>query len=1086
MPLKIVKASAGSGKTFFLIQEYLLLALAESPSYFSRIIGMTFTNKAAWEMKERILEELYLLAVDPHSSQHLGEIQKLSAFDGGVEKIKSKAQIVLSEILIRYHDFSLSTIDSFFQRIVRAFFRELGLSTNYDVELDQKKVVDDAINDYLEKMDKNDPLVGYILRIVEEMIDGEKGFNYKRELVKLSFELFKELNLPDTKKNSGGLLEIREQIFEAKKSTEGKFADLKNQLKITLEKYDIDTNEFSGKGRSFPNMILTREGVTVYELKDKTTFLKAIDNVEKWYAKSATQDTVERIHAAYEEINSILKSIHSFMEETEEDYTSNDLILKNFNSFAVLSYLNSIIESYTAENNLFLLSKTYELLRNFVTESDTPLIYERIGNHYRNLFIDEFQDTSAYQYENIKPLIRESLATGQKSLIVGDIKQAIYRFRNGDWRLLAEKVKADFALQVEEEFLFKNWRSMPEIIYFNNGLYSDLATKMTDAFNLEMLNEWPGGAEFVDFQYIKKIYQEESTEQKVPDKRPFKHPGHVQMEFLFEEPPNGFEDALIQRLERQLLELEEIGYSAGDVAILCRKNEQLKTLIKHLAGLQEKHPESEIFGFYSEEVLSVADSPLVEMVLSVMRISICGSHNQKERQKMLLQLKYFSQKSGIQLSFFENNSELFIPSDSPIPVELKEVINNGQASGLLGFFSNILSVLGLGAKVNRSQFYYLAGLADELESYVDQNGNDLKGFLEYWEEKGSEKNIEPPANPNKLNLMTIHKAKGLAFPIVILPYANQSLNPPVNPIVWVDDARFKNPEGKSMSFPIFLNQKMNRAHFNYKKEYWLEIFNNWMDELNSFYVATTRPKEALFVYGFGKLPRNKSHTNLADHLINYAGENLIENESESNLDHLRVFVKKANAAEILKPGEREKDEKTVIGIDSLHARKFLPDIKSQWIYGGAGLCSDSNSSRSPIEEGLVMHQILERVVHKTDVSKAVKMMIEEGVISESEFDYWESRINNAIMLDPVLSWFSGENEILNERDILLPDGRRYRPDRVVLKDQKTVIIDYKTGQPHPKYQNQLLTYTQILKKMGHHNVESWLFYTDGLRAEKVS
>lgn len=1083
MSLLILTASAGSGKTFRLTREYLKLALSGHPRYFSRILGMTFTNKAAWEMKESILKELHLLSNNPTHSKHYPAI--LDSFNYSEEEIRERAKKVQEALLQNYHDFSLSTIDSFFQRVVRAFFRELGLASNFDVELDAKQVTNDAISAYLRDMEEEDPLIRHIQQILEERVREGKSPNFKQELLYLSDQLSKEISLPDTIANEAKLREIRGQLYKELQTLGERHEKYQQAVRAALEKYNLTGEEYSYKRSSGVCSFLNK---SIDKFLDKP--LKRLEAMAEeptsQVPKSAPEALKAQLEACNQEIQPLIQEIlQAFSGETTERYHTNTVLLKNYTSFVVLSYLNKIINQYTASENIFLLHKTYRLLRNFMTESDSPLIYERIGSRYQHLFIDEFQDTSRYQYENIQPLLNESMSTGNFNLIVGDVKQSIYRFRNGDWKLLGSEVRKHFPDHIQEELKY-NYRSVEEIIHFNNELFPELALSMQQAF-IEASSDSFGGPFPVDLEFIIRQFGGEAPRQLTPEGNS-KKGGHVQLEFFAGSLKN--EDAtsmdlLYTRLERQLLDLEKKGFRAGDIAILTRTKKQIKALIPRLAHSATEYPESRIFDFFSEEVLSVADSPIAQIILSVMQLAGRGLYNTRERQRILLNLQYFFSKAKATAPFSIELESLLLNKNKGMPETLQRLVEEGPAMGLDGFFYRIISELGLGSAEWESQYYFLTALGDEISQFVAKKGNDLMGFLEYWEEKGKEKSIEPPSDPNKMKLMTIHKSKGLAFQVVFMPFAELPLMPGsgTQNTIWVQDERFKS-NGQALSFPVSLNNSL--ANSGFREDYWREIYYRWIDEINTFYVGVTRPRQALFIYAFGGKTLLENSNYLAAHLYRFSKNKLFKKESvDTEYGEVEVMVKGQHDYENLagRTAPDEKKSREVTSLMEVSATGRVPEIKSQW--SASGLCSQADGQRTPIQDGLIMHRILERIVVKSDLRKALLSNIEEGHLPAAEYDYWLDRIERALTLEPVSEWFEQKFEILNERDILLPDGSRYRPDRVILDGEKATVVDYKTGMPRNYYSRQIKIYTDTLKSMGYSPVEGWLFYTDVLRTQKV-
>ena len=1079
MSLNVITASAGSGKTFRLTTEYLKLSLTKSPSYFTRILGITFTNKAANEMKAKVLEELDLLAKNPEESGHKEALLSMSEFGRDVDKIKQKAAEVQRNILLSYHDFSLTTIDSFFQRIIRAFFRDLGLASNFDVELNVDQVVTDALNDYLKKMRADDPLMRIISNIQEDLIRETKSPNYKKELKKLSREIFKENQLPDTRKNKDRLSKVKSVLNEYVYAADKTFEIYKEKAREIVEKFDLEPNDFSGKKNSFVNYFIRREKVDAYEIPNGSNWIKALESVDAWYAKSAPNATKEQIIACSNELMPVIQEVHEYLVERKESYLSNRAIIRSYNSFEAISYLKAIVREYIKENNLFLLGETYEMLKDFLKETDSPLVYERIGNRYKHIFVDEFQDTSRYQYDNIRPLISENMASGDSNLVVGDIKQAIYRFRNGDWRMLKYDVHEDFQEIVQDSLRF-NWRSDKDIVNFNNALFEFMPDKLSEVLDLKIGESMPEWTEMKESKAIREIYSD--AEQTYPKKEPERH-GYVQMEFFSKGRKNeDFDVPLFRRMEGELLDLEKRGFRPGQIAMLTRTRTEGRKLIEWLTEMQTKYPKSEIFDFFSEEVLSIGDSPAVETIVSLMKLALLGKSEQRYKQLLLLQFSHFSNKAGLNNTLYKTGNGLFIDTLGKIPEELDDLISDGIQQGIKGLFSNIVAGLGLGKESMEKHFYYLSAFSDEIDEYHKKNGDDLAGFVKYWEEEGRDKNVEPPSSPDKINIMTVHKSKGLAFDVVFMPFAGVNLMPKSDTIIWVEDDRFENDKEQAQMFPIFASSSARETRF--KSEYWTEVMYNWLDQLNVFYVGCTRPRNALYVYVYGN-NGIKNEESLIPFLKTFASNKLKQLDlPPTEHEDIEAYAYGENARENLIPKSSKKSPTNTTSLEKYHSAQQLPQIKTTGIK--TGIASADSSDRTAIEEGLLMHRILELVIRKSDLPKALLQVIEEGHMAESEYDEWKSRIQAAFGLDPVAKWFEDGIEVLNERDILLPDGRRYRPDRVVLKGNKAIVIDYKTGRPYAHYQKQMGVYCSVLREMGYDETEAWLFYTDAMKTEQVN
>ena len=531
--LTVYRASAGAGKTHKLTGEYLTL-LFTGPGAFRRILAVTFTNKATDEMKTRIVDELYNLA-SGRKSDYV-ELLK-SAYSLTEIQVRKQAAQILINILHDYSAFNISTIDRFFQQTMRVFTREIGLQGGYGIEMDQELVLTTAIDNLLSDLEKPESkdLLGWLLRFAEDKIESGGEWNLRKDIMALSREVFKESykafseavgrDIEDKK----ALEDYKNELYGIIRSVEATAKELGERGLAILNKYGLKVTDFKGGSRS-PLTLLDR--LVQGEMKEPSaTFIGLADNLDGCFTKTVSLGTRQIIGCAFEDgLNDCIKGIISLFGNLTAYNTAREIV-RYYYTLGILTDVSRQIAAYREEKNVMLIADTTELLSKVIEGSDAPFIYEKTGTHVDHYMIDEFQDTSGMQWNNFRPLIEESLAHSRDNLIVGDVKQSIYRFRNSDWKLLDGQVQADFSPEVvHEETLKDNWRSCRNIVEFNNALFTTLPGVLqavyNEALSVSSLSEEQRAAFFTK---IMSAY--DKSFQQVPP--PFmQKDGHVRIEFL--------------------------------------------------------------------------------------------------------------------------------------------------------------------------------------------------------------------------------------------------------------------------------------------------------------------------------------------------------------------------------------------------------------------------------------------------------------------------------------------------------------------------------------------------------------------------
>ncbi|MDD2475564.1 MAG: UvrD-helicase domain-containing protein, partial [Dysgonamonadaceae bacterium] len=569
--LHVYKASAGSGKTHQLTGQYIRL-LFSAPHNYRHILAVTFTNKATEEMKSRIVEELNNLAVGDKSGYLEGLMDEFKLSE---KTIRQQSKSILQSILHNYSSFSISTIDSFFQQTMRAFTREMGITGGYKVEVDNTSFLPEIVDLMLNELDQegNEELIQWLLEFMKDSIEDNKSWKINDDIVRLARNLFDErfitLSAPvqDQIKDKENLKRYKQSLRNIVREYENQLKAIGARAQMIAKTYDLLFTDFTGGSRSqFGRFDAWAMGTYA---TITPTFLKFPDDVTTWYAKSAPSHIKNAIEACYADgMNDCVNEIIALYDNSIHYLTAIE-ILKNFNTLGILNDVNNRLQIYRRDSNMLFLSDTTELLNKIIADSESPFVYEKIGSRLNHFMIDEFQDTSTMQWNNFRPLLQESLASGNYNMIVGDVKQSIYRWRNSDWRLLEEQIEKDFALPyIQQHALDTNWRSDGKVIRFNNQFFGQAARTMQ--------SEFIGDDEDVkqSAYFSSKIEDAYSQVSQNVSPHKDKDAGLVNINFIDTEVVDRWQDEVLERLPETLENLQEDGFRPQDIAILVRTRQE--------------------------------------------------------------------------------------------------------------------------------------------------------------------------------------------------------------------------------------------------------------------------------------------------------------------------------------------------------------------------------------------------------------------------------------------------------------------------------------------------------------------------------
>lgn len=1012
--IDIYKASAGSGKTFRLTGEYIKMLFSDESEY-RHILAVTFTNKATDQMKQRILNELYLLSKTPEKSAYIDEI--ISYTNKDADAIADYSRSVLKRILHDYSAFNISTIDTFFQGVMRAFSRELGKMSTYNVEINDSDLISMAVDRMFISLDKseNAKLLDWLIKYSLESIEDGKSWRIRKNILELSKNLnsenFKVKNrgkacLTDSGTYMAEIQTLKNTVAKVENSYKECIKQLAKRAMEIIENGGLDLYSFKGRSRSpFAKFGKFASAEAVFDTSCYTSFSYMYENIDEW----AKKEERARFEGIYSELNGVIAAMMRCYREKYALYATCGKVKKNLSALAILGEVYSNLMLYCKENNILLLSQTNELLHDIIDGSDTPFIYEKVGTWVNHFMIDEFQDTSLMQWENFKPLLHNSIAEGNANLVVGDVKQSIYRWRNSDWRVLNNEVMREFKCNVNT--LSVNWRSSSDLVEFNNGFFGYAARMLENLYN-----DSTGKKDHtISGIYNFRAAGVESESGDYADQRASakweKSDGYIELNFTTDKQTGQEVNAgiLLDSVNR----LVKNGYPKSRICVLVRYNADAEAAAKVLADAGYQVASIEAF------------------------------------------------KLGASDAVFELVSQL-------------EALDNGDFSGDNGKYGKLplytLCETIIREKLSPRQREDLLSLQSFLDAVLEfsvKKGDNRTAFLKWWYDSGSEVKVQLSQENEAINVMTIHKSKGLEFDAVIIPYFKLSLEPQGRrrPLIWSDAA------SEALDFDGLLSAEYSSKLKDtlFEEEYLKEKLCCFVDNLNLAYVAFTRAKRELIVIADAETdnPENGvSPDSISDLLYGYASVNTD-----------KIDVRERSGAMTYSAGEptRYEDE----GRES--AGEFSVQLPTQFSAVAnearlktalqSGNLGDDSDMRN---RGIIMHGYFSKIDENGNVG---------GDIAEPEIKEY---IHEKLASVEKYGWFSGRYEIYRECEIISPDGSVLRPDRVLIKDDEAVVIDYKFGEyrpGNPKYVRQIRAYMRLLSAMGFSKVSGALWYVNEDKVE---
>lgn len=1085
-PLTIIRASAGAGKTYTLATRFVahLLATVHNPNAHREMLGITFTNKATTEMKERILSFLYRLK-EQVDSQLLADILVLGGPEGLIpEEVPIRATKALNLLTSDYSNFSILTIDSFFQRLLHTVAYELGVVLNSRVEISNDEAVDDAVDNFLKHPGEDkkvlDWLVGYIEQQMEEssqwMLRKDLGKFAKRNLLA---ERYQELDESSKKQLSSAsdLKRYEHTLKEIAERANQRALDAEEACRHILELHSEKISSYNHY-EGFLNKIQIYFS-SAYSWEDKKTikYSGIIDSISKKVEKPEGIFKKAYRGAEYDaSLESVLLAIRKLQSELSaafSDLITCKTILKSTRPLCLLLDLEQRLNVVLRTHNSMLLSRTKMLFSKLIGESDSPFVFERVGTRFSYIMIDEFQDTALTQWKNIKKLLLNSLAGGFSCVVVGDVKQSIYRWNDGDWRILHNmENEPDIKRlgQPETITLDNNFRTLANVVNFNNELFPLLAKQIDSDAKRTICQE---------------IYSE-STTQQIPRKG---KGGYVRLCFSRKNGKvvNG-ETSL--SLGSQILSLHARGLKWTDMAILVRNKSAIKNIKSHLQSFETKIP------LVTSEMFEYSSSRLVLALVSALRW-LYANRNYKQgsgrKMKETVAVAYLKELSR------DYNAQ---PESENLPPHADGYLSEAEVLGqlyderskllklpLVECCHRIVELLNLDELIQEDNAFLLSFL-DEVSNFVAREGSKLSSFLRYFDEVLAFKTI-PPTQPDGIQILTIHKAKGLEFHTVFIPKVDWSLTASRHDsedYLWMCPQ--EEPYNQLNLLPVNIPKDLKES-VAFSEAYNKEMTERLVDNLNLVYVAFTRPRANLFIWA-EDVEIGMSLATVVPSLSCLHEVCVEEDEEVLEEGRVRVF----ETGEIAIPAT----EKLNVVSDSPFEAQAT-EVNFRWENSDviphlhqsnvAKDFLDTTSKPLPkwrtlIDRGKLRHKIMEYIGCAKDLERAIATVYHQGLINEEERISLFEEFSKILQQPCATDWFDGSWIIFNETTFLNPqlkltqNYRAYRPDRVMKRGDEVVVIDFKfsTDADNVKYKRQVRNYVDLLHKVGYVNVKGFLWYVD--------
>lgn len=1081
--LTVYKASAGSGKTFTLASEYITLVV-KNPQDYRSILAVTFTNKATQEMKTRILSQLYGIAHSlPDSEAYYEQVRMKTGFSE--QTIRENAAKALSLLTHHYNEFRVQTIDAFFQSVLRNLARELNLTANLRVDLNDEQVEAQAVDELINSLEEGEEVLNWIRDYIDKNIEDDKGWNVISQIKDFGKNIFKDFykdhktELDNRFSDESFFNDFITDLRERRTRILNRLNEHAKQMYKKIRDANLDNPNLFNRGANglLSHIIKLTKGTPSNDPTPQYV-QSCIDSAEKWPAsKCPAKERAAIIELASASLCSDLKILNDYRINDWKEYQSCNLTLKHLSQLRLLHAISEAVDEINKDTNRFMLSNTQSLLCTLMKDSDTPFVFEKMGAYLKHIMIDEFQDTSTIQWNNFRKLLDNCMAqVDSHNLIVGDVKQSIYRWRQGDWKLL-NNIEHEFTKeQIKIEPLDTNYRSEENIIRFNNAFFKQAVLQTVKELESEGIE---GATELVE------AYKE--IEQKP---RRDNGKGCVRIKLFRYDSKNAsdYKQKILNELIENIRQLLDQGYKQKDIAILARSKTVIPDIVDSFQNIDTN------VSLVSDEAFRLDASLAVNVIIEALRL-LTHPHDKLTKSKLVKLYQQQVIKTG------KDINDLFVGENS---TELKSFLPSGYIDkfeslsrlSLIDLVDEIYSLFSLDSLEGQSA--YVCTFYDTLNEYLRDHPADIDDFIEEWEDTLSSNTIQSD-EVDGIRLITIHKSKGLEYDNVLIPFCDWELEKTNGITIWCSGDDKEKPYGELPLIPVDYSSKMLGTVFedDYKEEH----LQNTVDNMNLLYVAFTRAGKNLFITGKKYKERTKGKSERS-HIIQYIIEELAEELpgaiiSDAGNDGPISFefgtlstceerVEKEKATE----NPFELSPKThKLKIETFpHPVSFRQSNKSHDFIKGEDI--DPSDAKRYIKVGNVLHQLFSTILTEADIEPRLKELEQAGIIYNDDITSRElqNKISCALSNEKVKNWFSPRWKLFNECTILdydkeTGDVYEHRPDRVMTDGKEMIVVDFKFGKPRDEYHEQVQRYMRLLMRMGYKQVSGYIWYV--LRNEIV-
>ena len=1049
-PLTVYKASAGSGKTFALAVQYIKLVV-NNPQAYRNILAVTFTNKATEEMKSRILSQLYGIwkmkdHPEDYPESHPYMEQVCKALGAEPQFVSERAGIALSLLLHNYNHFRVMTIDTFFQSVLRNLARELDLTANLRISLNDSQIEELAVDEMIDDLQTSDVVLQWILKYIMENISDDRSWNVIGQIKQFGKTIFRDYyrdisrQLDERLQQKDFFDNYTRMLRSVRDKAKERMSQLAESFFSTLEEEGLTVDDLANKRRGIAGFFLKLQNGVFDESIENQTVANCLGNPEKWYAKN--HERRELIHILADgQLGDILRRAVEERPRQWRLYQSSVLTLRHLNQVRLLSNIEKKVRAMNEENNRFLLSDTHKLLNTLISDSDSPFIFEKIGTQLDHIMIDEFQDTSTIQWQNFRVLLQETMSRqDSENVIVGDVKQSIYRWRSGDWRLLNDIEQQFPAEMLKTEPLKTNRRSERRIIEFNNAFFLEAAK-----YEHDLLADNP------EADQQQRAYAD--VEQLIPDGKPAT--GYVNIRLLT---ADDYQQQTLDLLADTISDLLQKNIPQRKIAILVRTNSYIPVIANYMA---EQRPDVRIV---SDEAFRLDASRPVNIIIQALRVL---AHPDDLLARAFLEK---ATPDGIVIDDETREHYRSLP--------LYELVEQLFADYRLDRFDD--------------QSAYVCAFFDQLNSFISENAATIEDFVEEWEDSIRQKTIQSDVTDG-IRIISIHKSKGLEFDHVLLPFCDWQLEKMGN-VLWCypDEAPFD----ELPIAPIDYSQKGMLGTI-YEDDYRHEHLQNVVDNLNLLYVAFTRARSSLYVVG--KRGAKNSRSEIIEHTLSQIPGTLSGLEDQEQplvYEYGTPPTLSAPASPSAAPASRPKNvflqPSDVIDVHVSSTSTVKTEFRQSNQSRDFTSSDDEQASATDyIQLGSILHRVFSTIRTRDDIEDALRQLEEEGILYDDQLttERIMTLLRKRLEHPQVADWFSDRWKLFNECAILSTVGNQVierRPDRVMTDGEHWVVVDFKFGRPHEEHHQQVGEYMRLLRAMGHSRVQGFLWYVYSNKIEEVA